>query len=143
MLADNTLTHGADGEDSVTDGFAVIVTDSDGSSVNASLDVRIIDDVPAARDDVDSVTEDGAATADGNVLTGLGGGDANATDGVADTQGADGASVTAVTGGAIGAAFATAYGTLTLNGDGSRSEEPTSELQSLMRISYAVFCLKK
>src|SRR3546814_5561535 len=34
-----------------------------------------------------------------------------------------------------------------LNHDGcateSRSEEQTSELQSLMRISYAVFCLKK
>src|SRR3546814_6322569 len=28
-------------------------------------------------------------------------------------------------------------------GDGKRSEEHTSELQSLMRISYAVFCLKK
>src|SRR3546814_10901616 len=28
-------------------------------------------------------------------------------------------------------------------GDWSRSEEHTSELQSLMRISYAVFCLKK
>src|SRR3546814_5219008 len=28
-------------------------------------------------------------------------------------------------------------------GYGSRSEEHTSELQSLMRISYAVFCLKK
>src|SRR3546814_7685427 len=27
--------------------------------------------------------------------------------------------------------------------DGGRSEEHTSELQSLMRISYAVFCLKK
>src|SRR3546814_3834875 len=27
--------------------------------------------------------------------------------------------------------------------DSSRSEEHTSELQSLMRISYAVFCLKK
>src|SRR3546814_4593920 len=26
---------------------------------------------------------------------------------------------------------------------GTRSEEHTSELQSLMRISYAVFCLKK
>src|SRR3546814_9189598 len=26
--------------------------------------------------------------------------------------------------------------------DGERSEEHTSELQSLMRISYAVFCLK-
>src|SRR3546814_8660017 len=28
-------------------------------------------------------------------------------------------------------------------GDWKRSEEHTSELQSLMRISYAVFCLKK
>src|SRR3546814_7844307 len=31
----------------------------------------------------------------------------------------------------------------TLNTDVLRSEEHTSELQSLMRISYAVFCLKK
>src|SRR3546814_5063840 len=30
-----------------------------------------------------------------------------------------------------------------LVGGGGRSEEHTSELQSLMRISYAVFCLKK
>src|SRR3546814_10572092 len=30
-----------------------------------------------------------------------------------------------------------------LNSHGIRSEEHTSELQSLMRISYAVFCLKK
>src|SRR3546814_6835416 len=30
-----------------------------------------------------------------------------------------------------------------LRGDLPRSEEHTSELQSLMRISYAVFCLKK
>src|SRR3546814_8220471 len=29
------------------------------------------------------------------------------------------------------------------NRDAGRSEEHTSELQSLMRISYAVFCLKK
>src|SRR3546814_4187091 len=35
---------------------------------------------------------------------------------------------------AIGATVTVAYG---------RSEEHTSELQSLMRISYAVFCLKK
>src|SRR3546814_1701715 len=32
---------------------------------------------------------------------------------------------------------------LTLNAAFQRSEEHTSELQSLMRISYAVFCLKK
>src|SRR3546814_3255637 len=30
-----------------------------------------------------------------------------------------------------------------LNADWGRSEEHTSELQSLMRTSYAVFCLKK
>src|SRR3546814_8108178 len=32
---------------------------------------------------------------------------------------------------------------LPLSSDAWRSEEHTSELQSLMRISYAVFCLKK
>src|SRR3546814_1378488 len=31
----------------------------------------------------------------------------------------------------------------TVRVDAERSEEHTSELQSLMRISYAVFCLKK
>src|SRR3546814_7424749 len=35
-----------------------------------------------------------------------------------------------------------AFATSTLTGR-ARSEEHTSELQSLMRISYAVFCLKK
>src|SRR3546814_963194 len=39
---------------------------------------------------------------------------------------------------------ANAYGCLTEHSVGTpRSEEHTSELQSLMRISYAVFCLKK
>src|SRR3546814_4720648 len=32
---------------------------------------------------------------------------------------------------------------MALPDDAARSEEHTSELQSLMRISYAVFCLKK
>src|SRR3546814_8066729 len=31
----------------------------------------------------------------------------------------------------------------TTSAEASRSEEHTSELQSLMRLSYAVFCLKK
>src|SRR3546814_8380212 len=34
-------------------------------------------------------------------------------------------------------------GSLPCQPDKARSEEHTSELQSLMRISYAVFCLKK
>src|SRR3546814_9377304 len=36
-----------------------------------------------------------------------------------------------------------AHGGGELLAEGLRSEEHTSELQSLMRISYAVFCLKK
>src|SRR3546814_1505031 len=40
--------------------------------------------------------------------------------------------------------FQTNYGVTTATIDlEERSEEHTSELQSLMRISYAVFCLKK
>src|SRR3546814_4756215 len=35
------------------------------------------------------------------------------------------------------------HGGVHLPGRGAKSEEHTSELQSLMRISYAVFCLKK
>src|SRR3546814_3115787 len=41
------------------------------------------------------------------------------------------------------AAVGIGLGVVGLIGYQSRSEEHTSELQSLMRISYAVFCLKK
>src|SRR3546814_2993994 len=43
--------------------------------------------------------------------------------------------------GMLGASFAEDHGGL--GGGALRSEEHTSELQSLMRISYDVFCLKK
>src|SRR3546814_2455318 len=47
----------------------------------------------------------------------------------------------------IGEEFAAARGAAAIGErrdiDDRRSEEHTSELQSLMRISYAVFCLKK
>src|SRR3546814_4079703 len=39
--------------------------------------------------------------------------------------------------------FVVAHQRVALNQRMTRSEEHTSELQSLMRISYAVFCLKK
>ena len=71
--------------------------DADGDGVNGSLKIDIIDDVPIAFDDVDLVDADEAGLfADGNVLTGVGGSDANASDGAADVQGADGAIVTDV-----------------------------------------------
>src|SRR3546814_8224142 len=43
----------------------------------------------------------------------------------------------------IRGAYAEAAVALARTGEADRSEEHTSELQSLMRISYAVFCLKK
>jgi VCBS repeat-containing protein len=77
---------------------------------------------------VASTTPPDISIADGNVLTGTGGTDPNATDGIADVLGADGATVTGVgTGfsavpvGNIGVAFAGNYGALTLNADGSYS----------------------
>src|SRR3546814_5152852 len=42
-----------------------------------------------------------------------------------------------------GVEFALTQGVLPIDQPETRSEEHTSELQSLMRISYAVFCLKK
>src|SRR3546814_9973032 len=44
---------------------------------------------------------------------------------------------------ARGISFVGAGADVVAQAAGERSEEHTSELQSLMRISYAVFCLKK
>jgi large repetitive protein len=123
-----TLTTNTSG-DATFDDFAVVITDQDGDNSSTALVIDIVDDVPTARADVDSVTEDdffqeeSNPQADGNVLTGIGGVDANATDGVADIRGADGATVTSVsfgaTSGVIGSGLAGAYGELVLNADGS------------------------
>src|SRR3546814_7841984 len=45
--------------------------------------------------------------------------------------------------GGVGKSTVAANLAIALHRAGRRSEEHTSELQSLMRISYAVFCLKK
>ena len=119
--------------DNTSDSFDVVVSDADDESSSDTLVIAIVDDVPTADDDIDSVTDDGILvdngplTADGNVLTGTGGVDANATDGDADVQGADGATVTGVAlgdvgadvDGSLGVPIVGKYGTLTLNGDGS------------------------
>ena len=111
------------------DEFSVVLTDSDGDVANDTITITIVDDTPTANADVDSVTEDGPLVADGNVLTGTGGTDANDSDGVADVAGADAASVTGVafgtpTGdvdGNVGSGVAGTYGTLTILADGSYS----------------------
>jgi large repetitive protein len=110
------------GSEPVTDSFEVTVTDVDGDSATDTLVITILDDHPTAFADVDFVKEDGSLVADGNVLTGSGGDDANATDGVADVQGADGASVTGISfggvAGVVGQEVKGAYGTLTILEDG-------------------------
>jgi VCBS repeat-containing protein len=117
-----TLTTNTTG-DNVTDSFVVTVTDVDGDSATDTLTITIVDDVPTAVADADSVREDGPLVADGNVITGAGGTDANTTDGAVDVQGADGAHVTAITfggtAGTVGSALAGAYGSLVIQADGS------------------------
>ncbi|QZD94417.1 DUF5801 repeats-in-toxin domain-containing protein [Qipengyuania gelatinilytica] len=112
------LTTNTSGDDTF-DSFAVVVTDQDGDTSSGDLEIAIIDDVPTAVSDTDSVTEDGPLTADGNVITDA---EANGDNG-ADTQGADGASVTGVafgaTDGTVGSSLDGMYGSLVLNADGS------------------------
>ncbi|MCC2655564.1 MAG: hypothetical protein K0Q76_672 [Panacagrimonas sp.] len=85
-----TLTSATtDGDGPETDSFELTTSDGTVSSAPAQIVIEIIDDVPIARDDADSVSE-ATLVADGNVVTGSGGGDANGSDGTADTAGADG-----------------------------------------------------
>ncbi|HJT39515.1 MAG TPA: VCBS domain-containing protein, partial [Sphingobium sp.] len=111
-------------EDPVTDDFKVTVTDVDGDSKSEILSITILDDRPMAVADVDSVKEDGPLVADGNVLTGGHGADANSTDGVADVQGADGAKVTGIAFGGVdhpvgeGVDIGGTYGTLHISAHG-------------------------
>ncbi|WP_341503022.1 retention module-containing protein [Gallaecimonas sp. GXIMD4217] len=108
---DNDSQAGAS-DGSYVDSLAVVVTDDDGSSANASLDITIIDDVPTAQDDANSVTEDDANNLiDGQVLDN-------------DQAGADQDAVFVDWNDAAAAIQALApYGTLVLNGDGSYSFE--------------------
>ena len=106
-----------------SDLIALEVTDRGGITTTGTLTVQIVDDTPTANADSNSVTE-GTTSADstvaGNVFSG-------AAPDVADRLGADTRAnpVTAVSfGGApqtVGSEFATAYGHLTLNADGSYS----------------------
>ncbi|WP_343565575.1 DUF5801 repeats-in-toxin domain-containing protein, partial [Kiloniella sp. b19] len=102
------------------------VTDGDGDTASDSIQlgstISFRDDAPTANNDADSVTEDGATVATGNVITGtdVQDGDANTTDGVADDAGADGLESIAWTDVSNGA-VAGSHGTLSVGADGSYS----------------------
>ena len=108
----------------------MLLTDQDDQFASDTLSVNIIDDVPDAVNDTDSIAAGGFGPATGNVITDAAAGDAGDSDAGADTKGADGAvvsSVTATTAGGAATAVAGAtlvqgaYGVLTLNPDGSYS----------------------
>lgn len=123
----------ASGEETLALDFSSIIIpsdqDGDAISVTSAFTINVIDDVPIANADVDSVAEDGTDDATGNVLTGIdisGSPDANTTDGAADLAGADQPgtvsgvkSVNQTTTGTVGSPLNGEFGTLTLNTDGS------------------------
>jgi VCBS repeat-containing protein len=111
-----------DGLGSETDSFSLSTSDGTASSAPASIVIEIIDDVPRAFADTNSVEEGGVTT--GNVLT----------DGTNDVFGADGPTLgggvvgvkvgndTATpASGSLGLALVGSYGSLTLNANGSYS----------------------
>ncbi|MFA5712174.1 VCBS domain-containing protein, partial [Mycolicibacterium sp.] len=113
-----TTAPDVDGTDT-TDSFSITANDRDDDSDNKTLNIKIVDDAPAADPDANAVTEGATVTVD-------------AADGVLDndTSGADGwvsggavvgvvagSSGTPTTG--VGTAIEGDWGTLTLNADGS------------------------
>ncbi|GAA4024044.1 hypothetical protein GCM10022280_26080 [Sphingomonas swuensis] len=129
------LTHSGAGEiNPISDIVTINVADATGDAASGTITIGIVDDVPIAANDSDSVTEGLGNVADGNVLTGSGGSDANATDGSADNIGADlpgsvigvrtgaeaaGGSFAAVLTGTTGTIIAGTYGDLLIKADGS------------------------
>ena len=124
-----TLTDNTSG-DNTSDDFAVVVTDVDDDVATATLSIRIVDDVPTARNDTDSIPGGTFGPATGNVITGVG--TTNAP-GSADTVGADNATLTRIASNNVPANIDTTfdgagdlvvngqYGVLNIKADGSYS----------------------
>ena len=109
--------------DAITLRFGYQATDGDGDSNRANITIEIRDDGPIARNDVDTTTDNQAAT--GNVITGVG--IANA--GI-DSYGQDGAGrLSHIDGQGIpngGRTVAGTYGTLVIQRDGSYTYQPVN-----------------
>ncbi|MGR4975001.1 retention module-containing protein [Pseudomonas sp. LARHCG127] len=101
-LLDNEAHPNANGANNVSEQFAVVATDDNGTTANGNLDVNIVDDVPKAVDDSNGTASETNLTLTGSVLTN-------------DTQGADPVASAPITPGT----FTGTYGTLVLNADGS------------------------
>ncbi|WP_442489878.1 retention module-containing protein [Halomonas litopenaei] len=114
------------GSDPVLDSFALTVTDNEGDSSSADLEISILDTAPVAEDDANTIQEN-ATSVSGNVIAGANNGAG------ADTQGEDKPDVSTIRHSNMAADEATSvpddgevsiqgqYGTLTIAADGSYS----------------------
>lgn len=105
------------GTNDVFETIVVSLTDMDGDGTTGDLVARIVDDVPEARPDANTIAED-AAHVTGNVLTG------GSADDLADVPGADHPTTVTDVGfggvaGTVGAALSGNHGALVLHADGS------------------------
>ncbi|MBL0606168.1 retention module-containing protein [Aeromonas caviae] len=99
-LNDNETHNKSANDGALTESFNVVLTDLDGDTTSAGLDVVVLDDVPTAVSDVNlTVASENNLVLNGNVITN-------------DVQGADGAAVTAGT-------LSGTYGSLVLNANGT------------------------
>jgi hypothetical protein len=126
LLTDDTLT-------AASDDFTVVISDADGDTATATLKINIVDDVPTAVNDTDSVADGSYAAATGNVITDTAAGDTGDSDNGADTVGADNAQLSAIASNNVPANSDNSadgsgnfvvngqYGVLTINEDGSYS----------------------
>ncbi|WP_454865017.1 retention module-containing protein [Pseudomonas rhizophila] len=116
-LLDNEAHANANGANSLSEQFAVVVTDDNGTTATGNLDVNIVDDVPTAHADSASVDEGG--TVSGNVLNNdVGGADGPATGGaVIGVRAGSDTSTSAV--GGLNTQINGTYGYLTLDANGN------------------------
>ncbi len=116
-LLDNEAHPNANGANSVSEQFAVVVTDDNGTTANGNLDVNIVDDLPTAHADSASVDEGG--TVSGNVLNNdEGGADGPAASGaVIGVRAGNDTSTPAI--GGLNTQINGTYGYLTLDANGN------------------------
>jgi VCBS repeat-containing protein len=135
-----TLTNSTLG-DNTSDNFTVVVVDPQGDTASATLVVSIIDDIPTARADSNTVVEGGAAT--GQVLTNdTPGADGYVSGGgVVGVRAAGSDTTTAVTTG-TGTVIAGLYGNLTLNADGTYSYKANANAISSNQQDIFVYTIR-
>jgi VCBS repeat-containing protein len=116
-LADNEKHPTGDGTNSISEPFAVVVVDDNNTTAQGELNVNIVDDVPTAKADFDSVQEGG--TVSGNVLDNdIGGADGPAVGGaVVGVRAGSDTSTSAI--GGLNSQINGTYGYLTLDASGN------------------------